>query len=74
MTPTRITREFEQSYLSQLDPPSDPHSEAEERGIEITDEEVQTQLDDIQCEFATASAFEEALREQGLTPRPADCS
>jgi foldase protein PrsA len=62
-----LTREFEQTYLSQLIRRAILTPEARERGIEITEDEVQTQLDDIRAEFATPNAFEEALREQGLT-------
>jgi foldase protein PrsA len=62
-----ITREFEQSYLSQLIRREILTPEASERGVEVTDEEVQEQLDAIQSEFVSPSAFEEALREQGLT-------
>lgn len=62
-----LTREFEQSYLSQLIRRAIFTPEAQERGIEVTDEEVQDQLDDIRSEFPTPNAFEEALREQGLT-------
>jgi parvulin-like peptidyl-prolyl isomerase len=62
-----ITREFEQSYLATLIRRAVLTPEAAARGIEVTTEEVQTQLDDIQSEFASLSAFEEALKEQGLT-------
>ena len=62
-----LTREFEQSYLSQLIRRAIFTPEAQERGIEITDDEVQGQLDAIRSEFASDSAFEEALKEQGLT-------
>lgn len=62
-----ITREFEQSYLSQLIRREILTPEAAERGVEVSDEDVQEQLDAIQSEFVSPSAFEEALREQGLT-------
>lgn len=62
-----ITREFEQSYLATLIRRAVLTPEASSREIEITDEEVQAQLDEIKGEFASASAFEEALKEQGLT-------
>lgn len=62
-----ITREFEQSYLATLIRRAVLTPEAASRGIEITDEEVQAQLGEIQGEFASAGAFEEALKEQGLT-------
>ena len=62
-----ITREFEQSYLATLIRRAVLTPEAEERDIEVTDEEVAEQLRSIQSEFPSQSAFEEALKEQGLT-------
>jgi len=62
-----ITREFEQSYLATLIRRQVLTPLAEERGVAVTDEEVQEQLEGIQAEFASQSAFEEALKEQGLT-------
>lgn len=62
-----ITREFEQSYLATLIRREVLTPEAEARGVEVTDEEVSEQLEEIQSEFASPSAFEEALKEQGLT-------
>ena len=62
-----ITREFEQSYLATVIRREVLTPEAAERGIEVTDEEVQAQLEEIQAEFASQGAFEEALKEQGLT-------
>ena len=62
-----IAREFEQSYLATLIRRAVLTPEATERDIEVTDDEVQAQLDDIRGEFASPSAFEEALKEQGLT-------
>jgi foldase protein PrsA len=62
-----ITREFEQSYLSTLIRRAVLTPEATERGIEVTEAEVQDQLDAIAAEFPSQSAFEEALKEQGLT-------
>lgn len=62
-----ITREFEQSYLSQLIRRAVLTPEAKELGIEVTDEEVAEQLEALKAEFPSEGAFEEALREQGLT-------
>ena len=62
-----ITREFEQSYLSGLIRRAVLAPEAEELGVEVTQAEVQDQLDSIASEFPSQSAFEEALKEQGLT-------
>jgi len=62
-----ITREFEQSYLSTLVRRAVLTPEAEALGVEVTPSEVQDQLDSIASEFPSQSAFEEALKEQGLT-------
>lgn len=62
-----ITREFEQSYLSQLIRRAVLEPEADRVGISVTDDEVEVQLDDIKAEFPSESAFNEALKEQGLT-------
>lgn len=62
-----ITREFEQSYLATLIRRSVLTPEASQRGIEVTTAEVKAQLDSIKAEFASESAFEEAVKEQGLT-------
>ena len=62
-----ITREFEQSYLATLIRRKVLTPLATQRGIEVTAEEIQEQLEDIKAEFASQSAFEEALKEQGLT-------
>lgn len=62
-----IAREFEQSYLTTLIRRAVLTPEAADRGIEVTDQEVQEQVDAIEAEFPSRSAFEEALKEQGLT-------
>ncbi|HWC15264.1 MAG TPA: peptidylprolyl isomerase [Actinomycetota bacterium] len=62
-----ITREFEQSYLSQLIRRAVLTPEAAERGIEVTEQEITDQLESLKAEFPSEGAFEEALREQGLT-------
>lgn len=62
-----ITREFEQSFLSQLIRRAVLGPEAEELGLSVTDAEVQEQLEQIQAEFPSEPAFLEALKEQGLT-------
>lgn len=62
-----ITREFEQSYLSQLIRRAVLEPEAERLGISVSDDEVAAQLEDIKAEFPSESAFNEALKEQGLT-------
>ena len=62
-----ITRDFEQSYVSTLIRRAVLVPEAAELDIEVTDEEIQDQLEQIQGEFPSDSAFQEALKEQGLT-------
>jgi parvulin-like peptidyl-prolyl isomerase len=62
-----ITREFEQSYLATLIRRQVLTPLAEEKGVAVTDAEIQEQLEGIQAEFASQGAFEEALKEQGLT-------
>ena len=62
-----ITREFEQSYLSSLIRRAVLKPEAEKLGVEVTGAEVREQLDAIAAEFPSQSAFQEALKEQGLT-------
>ncbi|MGH2757346.1 MAG: peptidyl-prolyl cis-trans isomerase [Actinomycetota bacterium] len=62
-----ITRDFEQSYVSTLIRRAVLGPEAAELDIEVSDEEVQEQMDQIQAEFPSESAFQEALKEQGLT-------
>ncbi len=41
--------------------------EAEHLGISVTSDEIEAQLDEIKAEFPSESAFNEALKEQGLT-------
>lgn len=62
-----ITREFEQSYLSQLIRRAVLEPEAERLGVSVSEDEVADQLEDIKAEFPSESAFNEALKEQGLT-------
>jgi parvulin-like peptidyl-prolyl isomerase len=65
--PQAIRRQFQQSYLSQLIRRSVLTPIGEELGIEVTDADVEARLDQIKADFPTESAFEEALKEQGLT-------
>ncbi|MDQ4065747.1 MAG: peptidyl-prolyl cis-trans isomerase [Actinomycetota bacterium] len=62
-----ITREFEQSFLSQLIRRAVLAPKADELGISVTDAEVDEELQRIEDEFPSESAFLEALKEQGLT-------
>ena len=61
-----IQRRFEQAYLSELIRRAVLDPKAEELGIEVTDEEVDETIQGIEDEFGSQSAFEEALKEQGL--------
>lgn len=65
--PRSIQRQFEQAFLSQLIRRGVLKPKAEELDIEVGEEEIQERLDEIKDDFPTDSAFEEALKEQGLT-------
>jgi foldase protein PrsA len=61
-----IKRQFEQGFLSQLIRRAVLLPEAESVDIEVTDDEVTARIDQIKNDFPSESAFEEALKEQGL--------
>lgn len=61
-----IQRRFEQAYLSELIRRAVLAPKAEQLGIEVTDEEVDETIQGIEDDFGSQSAFEEALKEQGL--------
>ena len=61
-----IQRRFEQAYLSELIRRAVLAPRAEELGIEVSDEEVEETIQGIEDDFGSSSAFEEALKEQGL--------
>jgi foldase protein PrsA len=63
-----IKREFEQAFLSQEIRKAIMAPEAERREIEVGEDEVNERIDEIQNDFPSQGAFEEALREQGITP------
>jgi parvulin-like peptidyl-prolyl isomerase len=65
--PSTLKRAFEQEDLSRRIFRAVLEPEAEERGIEITDEIVEEELQTIRDDFASTAAFEEALKEQGLS-------
>jgi parvulin-like peptidyl-prolyl isomerase len=65
--PQEILRQFEQSRLSQLIRRAVLQPQADELGIEVTDEEVAQRLDQIKGDFPSEEAFQDALAEQGLT-------
>ena len=64
--PQAIKRQFEQGYLSQLIRRAVLEPRTEEFDIEVTEEELQTRLDEIKNDFPSDAAFAEALKEQGL--------
>ena len=61
-----IERDFQQTYLTLLIREAVLEKEAEERGIEVTAEEVNGRIDDIKQEIGSEGQFQEALREEGL--------
>lgn len=62
-----LKRQVEQQILSQEIRRAVLQPKAEEFGIEVTEEDVQERMDEIKQDFPTEDAFEEALKEQGLT-------
>lgn len=62
-----IRRQFEQGFLSQLVRRAVLEPKAEELGLSVIDADVTERLDQIRADFPSQSAFEEAVREQGLT-------
>lgn len=62
-----ITRDFEQSYVTNLIRRAVLVPKAAEVDVEVTEAEIQEQLDQIRSEFPSESAFQEALKEQGLS-------
>jgi parvulin-like peptidyl-prolyl isomerase len=65
--PEALQRAFEQDELSRRIFRAVLEPEAEARGIEITDEVVQQQIERIQEDFTSVAQFEEALKEQNLS-------
>ncbi|MFN2526674.1 MAG: peptidylprolyl isomerase [Actinomycetota bacterium] len=62
-----LIRQFEQTHLAQLVRRAVFEPRAEALGIRVDDADVKERLDEIRSSFPTQGAFEEALREQGLT-------
>lgn len=60
-----LRRTFEQNFLQQEIRRRVLGPEAEERGVEVTEADVDARIEQIKSEFPNQSAFEEALREQG---------
>ena len=65
--PDAIKRAFEQDELQRRIFRAVLEPEAEDRGIEITDEVVEERMDEIRSDFPNDAAFEEALKEQNLS-------
>ncbi len=61
-------RQFERNYLSQLIRREVLAPEAEGFGISITEADVEKEIESIKADFGTPDLFQEALREEGLTP------
>lgn len=62
-----LKRQVEQQILSQEIRRAVLQPKAEDFDIEITDEDVAQRMEEIKQDFPTQGAFEEALKEQGLT-------
>lgn len=67
-----IERDFQQTYLTLLIREEVLENEAEERGIEVTPEEINERIGAIKEEIGSEGQFQEALREQGLTLEQAE--
>jgi foldase protein PrsA len=65
--PRDVQRQFEQVYLTDLIRREVVEREAEARDLEVTEEEVDERMEQIEGDFPNESAYEEALKEQGLT-------
>lgn len=61
-----IERQVQQAYLSDLIRRAVLQPQAEDLGIEVTDEEVAEQIDAIKEDFGSEDAFQEGLKERGL--------
>lgn len=65
--PGAIKRAYEQETLTRLIFKAVLEPRAEELGIEITSDDIDDALEDVRNDFASQSAYEEALKESGLT-------
>lgn len=61
-----LSRQFEQGYLATLIRRQVLKPEAEELGIEVTEAEIEEQIEVIKADFPSDEAFQEALKEQAL--------
>lgn len=66
-SPSEARRQFEQGYLSQIIRRHVLLMVAEERGIEVTDREIDQRLDEIRSDFPNEEEFQKAVDQQGLT-------
>lgn len=64
---SEIERDFQQSYLSLLIREEVLESEAEERGLEVTPDEVNERIDFLKEQIGSEGQFLEALKEEGST-------
>lgn len=65
--PATLKEAYEQQELTRRIFRGVLEPEAEERGVEVTDEAVQEEMETVRQDFASDSAYEEALKEQGLS-------
>lgn len=61
-----IQRQVQQAFLGELIRRAVLQPEAEERGIEVTEDEVAEQIEAIKEDFGSENAFQEGLKERGL--------
>jgi parvulin-like peptidyl-prolyl isomerase len=64
----KVRRQFEQGYLSQIIRRHIMRPLAEERGLEVTESEVDEAIEAIKADFPSEKEFEDALDQQGVSP------
>jgi parvulin-like peptidyl-prolyl isomerase len=62
-----VRRQFQQGYLSQIVRRHIMRPLAEERGLEVTDDEVKESIEAIKADFPSEKEFEDALDQQGVS-------
>ena len=67
-----IERDFQQTYLTLLIREEVLENEAEERGIDVTPDEINERINAIKEEIGSEGQFQEELKEQGLTLEQAE--
>ena len=65
--PQELKRQVEQQILSQEIRRAVLEPKAADLGIEVSDEDVEARLEEVKADFPSEGAFEETLKEQGLT-------